>query len=162
MSTSFTGSFLAPRPALEPGTYGLAVCSQSSQGSGAPNATCQRSKRVFMTSVTKRYICAGFAAAKIDFFRLWGTVLDRRKRTSLVSAIAKWLGLTLATRAPPVVLALLNVDCKWCLGRAHWICHEWSFGSEKEFAERVCIQQVTALNSTNHRRNNNKNISSYP
>lgn len=96
----------------------------------APNETCQWSKRVFMTAVTKRHIRAGFAAAKIDFFRLCGTVLDRRKRTALVGAITKRLDFTLATRAPPVVLALFNVDRKWRLGRAHWICHEGSFGSK--------------------------------
>lgn len=79
--------------------------------------------RFFVATVTKWLIAGGLAAAKVNLLAYVRAVLDRCELSTFVRAIAERLGLAFATGAPPVVFAMLDVDCKWCVGGANGSCH---------------------------------------
>jgi hypothetical protein len=108
------------KPLFETGCVRVIFC---------PRSVAVLSDRFFVGTVTKRLIAGGLAAAKVNLLTYVRAVLDRCELSTFVRAIAERLGLALATGAPPIVFAMLDVDCKWCVGGANGSCHGFaSFG----------------------------------
>lgn len=73
-------------------------------------------RHLLVRSVAQWLVLGGLAATEIGGRAFGSSVFHGRERPlNLVRTIAKRLGLALAASAPPVVFALLDIDCEGCV-----------------------------------------------
>ncbi|CAK0744670.1 hypothetical protein CCP3SC1_140010 [Gammaproteobacteria bacterium] len=64
----------------------------------------------FVTAIAQHTIVTVFARAEIGSSRLFRFIFYRDEVCALVVAVAKWLGLTLTARTPPIAFACLHIN----------------------------------------------------